>query len=232
LSESLTDTLVDRGDQNVMRAVAENGGAKLSRKGLATLAAKARDSIDLLEALQKRSDVPPEVRRMWTGKAAQKAAVQPKAAASADMRRIEGALAQLAESMADPSQRAPRDISSAVAHMAKLSRGKPIDEVRVTSWIKTGRIEDVLAAIAHSARVPGPVVSKAFEFPAYEPLLLAVRAARYNWNTFKLLLSQKTKGPAPADVVKTSFEIFQQVPIDTAVEMLNGVRPAAPEAAA
>jgi uncharacterized protein (DUF2336 family) len=223
LSERITETLVDRGDDQVVRAVAENGGAKLSRKGLAVLAKKAEGSVDLLEALQKRADVPPEVRRMWMGsKQAEKTGQQPKGAAEADMERIEAALGGLAASIAGGA-RPSHDISAALKQMTKLSRGKPIDEVRVAAWIKGKRTEDALAAIAHNARLPAVAVVSAYEAAAYEPFLLAVRAARLSWNTFKMMLNQKTGAPPPADVVKTSFEIFQQVPVELAQELAGRI---------
>ena len=47
----------------------------------------------------------------------------------------------------------------------------------------------------------------------YEPLLVIVRAARLSWNTFKLLFTARDGQALPGDVLKSSFEIFQQVPI-------------------
>jgi DNA recombination-dependent growth factor C len=72
--------------------------------------------------------------------------------------------------------------------------------------------------------VPATVV-RAYETPAYEPLLLVVRAARYSWNTFKLLLTARDGKVLPADVVKTSFESFQQVSVADAQQLarlING----------
>jgi uncharacterized protein (DUF2336 family) len=58
LSESLTDTLIERGDEQVIRKVAENEGARLSDKGYACLIERPEHDETLLEKLGLRLDIP------------------------------------------------------------------------------------------------------------------------------------------------------------------------------
>jgi hypothetical protein len=62
-------------------------------------------------------------------------------------------------------------------------------------------------------------VVTAYEAGGYEPLLVIVRAARLSWNTFKLLFTARDGKALPGDVLKSSFEIFQQVPITHAQKL-------------
>src|SRR5215212_7037695 len=58
LSERVADVLVKRGDQTVVRTVAQNEGAKLSEGTLASLAQKALGDNSLRSLLLKRLDMP------------------------------------------------------------------------------------------------------------------------------------------------------------------------------
>lgn len=58
LSESLTDVLVNRGDTEVISALAENAGARLSEKAYIDLIEKSETDETLLEKLGLRLDIP------------------------------------------------------------------------------------------------------------------------------------------------------------------------------
>jgi len=59
----------------------------------------------------------------------------------------------------------------------------------------------------------------AYEASDYEPLLLMVRAARLSWNVFKLLLTARDGKVPPSDLLKASFESFQQLPVINAQQL-------------
>jgi uncharacterized protein (DUF2336 family) len=213
LSERVTGVLVERGDQQVVRAVAQNQGAKLSEGTLANLAKKAAADTDLRSVLMKRADVPQGGLPIFAGgtllaKQAPKPKVQ--ATATAETQRLEGALSKLAASMSGPPP--SRDISAAIERLARTANAKGVQEVRVANWIKADKIDDALAALVHNSGLPPSTIVSAFESADYEPLLLMVRAARLSWNIFKLLLTARD-GQVPAELVKASFESFQQLPV-------------------
>ena len=58
LGTSLTDVLVERGDTQVINALAENAGAELSEKAYADLIDKSDADESLLEKLGLRLDIP------------------------------------------------------------------------------------------------------------------------------------------------------------------------------
>ena len=260
LSDRVTDVLVKRGDQSVVRAIAQNEGAKFSKGALANLAKKALGDNDLRGVLQKRLDLPDEgIRALAVGDSAKKPNAAPEAKADAvpevaaaqaptvqdapkakpeptpEVRRMEVALEKLAASLTGLVEPSDREIAYALERISRTAKGKGIEEVRVANWIKADKIDDALAAIAHNASLPGRTIVQAYETPGYEPLMVAVRAARYSWNVFKLLLTSKDgKGP-PADVLKASFESFQQLPVQSAQQlaqlMASGQPSAEPDAA-
>ena len=214
LSERVADVLVKRGDQRVVQTVAQNEGAHFSEGTLASLVQKALGDNDLRSVLLKRLDLPEEPLRLLGEPVEEpKETKKPSPEVTAEMRRMEAALAKLMACMTDPSVPSGRDITPALDRLARTAKGKPIEEVRVANWIKAEKIDEALAALAHNGDLVPATVVRAYETSAYEPLLLVVRAARYSWNTFKLLLSARDGKVLPADVVKTSFESFQQVSV-------------------
>lgn len=211
LSERVTGVLVERGDQQVVRAVAQNQGAKLSEGTLAHLAKKAAADTDLRSVLMKRADAPQGgLPTSAGGTPLAKPPPKPKAKATAETQRLEAALSKLAASMTGPPP--SRDISAAVERLARTANAKAVQEVRVANWIKADKIDDALAALVHNSGLPATVIVSAYESADYEPLLMMVRAARLSWNTFKLLLTARD-GQVPAELVKASFESFQQLPV-------------------
>jgi uncharacterized protein (DUF2336 family) len=218
LSERITDVLVDRGDQRVVRSVATNQGARFSESGLVSLVEKASADTELRSALQKRSELSPDRLRQLIALAREKAAENMKAELGGDSSRLEAALGQAAASMSQGGTAASLvgDLSAALKRVADLARDDTIDDAKLGAWIKTGKLDESLAALAHLASVPVDMVSRAYHAASYDPLLVIVRAARLNWNTFKLLLTCKAGRLPPVDVLKSSFESFQKLSVPTA----------------
>jgi uncharacterized protein (DUF2336 family) len=61
LAEPVTDVLVRHADQEVLRSLAENRGARLSRDGFCVLVERAKTDAVLAEKLVLRPDVPPRL---------------------------------------------------------------------------------------------------------------------------------------------------------------------------
>ena len=171
----------------------------------------------------KRLDLPEEPLRLLGEPVEEtKEAKKPSPEVTAEMRRMEAALAKLMACMTDPSVASGRDITPALDRLARTAKGKPIEEVRVANWIKAEKIDEALAALAHNGELVPATVVRAYETPAYEPLLLVVRAARYS---FQAPADRPGRKVLPADVVRTSFESFQQVSVADAQQLarlING----------
>jgi hypothetical protein len=63
LNTQVTDALVERGSQTVLRRVSANEGASFSVRGANRLADRAADDTQLQDNLARRSDLPPEVQK-------------------------------------------------------------------------------------------------------------------------------------------------------------------------
>ncbi|MEM1288299.1 MAG: DUF2336 domain-containing protein [Pseudomonadota bacterium] len=61
VSEKVTDVLVERGDEDVVRTVASNAGASFSEKGFTRIAEKSHSDAVLASSLFARTDIPKDV---------------------------------------------------------------------------------------------------------------------------------------------------------------------------
>jgi uncharacterized protein (DUF2336 family) len=224
LSERVTDVLVDRGDRAVVRSVAGNGGARFSHDGFGQLLDKAREDLPLQESLRARGDLPQQhlaqlveiaqeqVRRNLNSELGGQAA-----------QAVDAAVAGAASALSQTSSQAllTDNFDDAIRAVQRKASSGRLFEDDVTDWIKAGRIEEALAALAHLASVPMSIVANAYRSPHYDPLLFILRSVRFSWPTFKAFLTAKTGRPLSPEAMRGAFEAFQQLTVPTAQRVVR-----------
>lgn len=222
LTERVTDLLVDRGDARVVQKVAGNDGARFSPRGFQQLVDRARADESLQATLEARRDLPPDC--LKTLIAIVRETVHQKLSTET---RAEAALANAVEIAA--STLSPEVARRALAGEGRASSGRiadlaaagEIDEETVAAWLREGRAEDALAAIAALGQLPPEFVTRAYHSANYDPLLFIVRSLRFGWATFKLLLAEKAGSMPPEPVLKAAFSSFQQLSVQTAQRVVR-----------
>lgn len=210
LSERVTEILVDRGDAAVVENVCRNEGAALSVRSLDRLdarilaeaqmsrlveiaRARARRSLaDRLDVLGIRADVLDDAFEE-----------------AADLALVGGYKTLL------------DDFAEAALVVESAARAGRLDEDAVLAWIREGRIDEALAAMAHLAQVPAPLMARAFHASHYDPLLFIVRALRFSWVTLKALLAAKAGRDLSEEVQRSAHEAFERLSTDTARRILR-----------
>jgi uncharacterized protein (DUF2336 family) len=223
LSDVVTDVLVERGDERVARAVAQNEGAMVSRRSLAQLVERARADAELCETLRGRPGLPAEDLARILGIAREQVRESLAREFGGMVEQVVNvAVEEVARAVAEP---APPGRSEALARAAALVKAKAdgvgVIEDDVAEWIKAGRIDEALAAIGHLADMPVETLLRAYENPHYDPLLFIVRSVRFGWATLKLLLNVRSGTSASNEDLKGAFEAFQQLSIHTAQRVVR-----------
>lgn len=223
LTERVTDILVERGNEIVVRSVAGNSDARFSQAGFNQLLAKAHSDVALQELLKARQDLPPALlaalvehaREHVRGKL--QAEIGPAGGALVDAAVTSAASAQdeLGAGMLLGS------IEEAVPRVAQGIASGEVDEEAIAAWLREGRLEDALAALAHLAQIPPSLVAKAYHAPEYDPLLFIVRSLGFGWIVFKLLLTRKAGRQPPYEVMRSAFDGFQQLSVSTAQRVVR-----------
>jgi len=224
LSERVTDILVDRGDQRVVRSVAHNEGARFSERGFTQLMTRARGDEMLQGILKTRRDIPPRQMQELVAIAREKVreTLREEYANTAD-EVFDAAVDEAAEAAAETMQPTilVNDFEAATAVVRQKSRSGGLVEDDVVDWIRAGQMEEALAAMAHLAGIPVEMVARAYHAAHYDPLLFIVRSIKFGWGTFKLLLTVKAGRQPSSDVVKSAFDSFQQLSVQTAQRVVR-----------
>lgn len=224
LSERVTDVLVNRGDQVVVRSVAGNDGARFSEGGLTQLLDKAREDAILQSTLKSRRDIPPKQMQRLVEIAQEEARRVLKeelgegAAAAVDAA-VAGAASAVAQA---PGTGVVTDnFDVAIDFVQRKAGSGGFIESDVVEWVRGGQIDVALAAIAHLAGVPIQIVARAYRSPHYDPLLFILRSVRFGWGTFKALLTAKAGRTPPPEIIRSAFEAFQQLSVQTAQRVVR-----------
>jgi uncharacterized protein (DUF2336 family) len=224
LSENITDVLIDRGSQTVVRSVAGNLGARFSEGGFEKLLEKAREDTELQKTLKRRGDIPPEQMAQLVEIAREKVRETLKAELG------ENASAVIDETVLHVSELTTKgthaalitdNFDDAIEVVERTASARPLREEDIANWIKEGKIEEVIAAIARMANVPVLMVSKAYHSPHYDPMLFLIRALKFTWGTFKLILQHKAGRTPPQDMMRSAFDSFQQLSVQTAQRVVR-----------
>jgi len=224
LSERVTDILVDRGDQRVVRSVADNEGARFSERGFAQLMARAREDATLQNTLKTRRDIPPRQLQELIAIAREKVreTLRDEFAGAAD-EVFDAAVDDVAMVAAETMQTNVllNDLDAATAIVRQKARSSGLVEDDVVDWIKAGQMEEAIAAMAHLAGIPVEMVARAYHAAHYVPLLFIVRSIKFGSGTFKLLLTTKAGRQPSSDVIKSAFDSFQQLSVQTAQRVVR-----------
>lgn len=224
ISERVTDVIVDRGDSQVVRTIASNGGAQFSEQGFTQIIDKAREDTVLQGLLRGRRDLPPRQlgRLVEIAREKVRETLRGEFGGAAD-EVVDAAIDDVASVITQEGQSRIlldnfEDASTRIRHKVQ---GSGLIEDDVIEWIKGGQVEEAIVAIAHLAGLPVEVVARAYRQTHYDPLLFIVRSVRFGWGTFKLLLTHKAGRQPPADMLKSAFESFQQLSVQTAQRVVR-----------
>jgi uncharacterized protein (DUF2336 family) len=188
IGHTVTDALVERGDQQVIRTVARNSGAKFSDAGLGVLVTRSRQDDTLAEAVGSRRDVPQELFVKLFSEASD--AVQQKLAAAnpAQLGDIKRILSGLAADAIGTAEQPARDYSSAKVVIEALHASKALDERQVCNLASHGKFEETAVALEILCEFPIDAIERAFlsENPELIPIL--AKSIDFSWETTKHIM--------------------------------------------
>ncbi|MBV6488689.1 MAG: DUF2336 domain-containing protein [Pseudorhodoplanes sp.] len=210
LTESITDILVSRGDQEVVRKMAENPGARLSDTGYARLVKRAERDSALAESVAQRADIPAYLFRELVLRATEVvqrrllAAARPET--QAEIRRV---LTKVSSEVG-AGMPADRDFSAALADIDRLVAAGTLDQACLIEHAGKGRYEHTAVALAKLCAVPLEVVDKLMYGERPDPILILCKANGFSWSTARALIlvrpGTRGKSSATLDEAQANFE--------------------------
>ena len=208
IGEALSDILVERGNRDVARSIANNPHAELSTSAFTTLVKRAEQDGVLAEKVGMRTDIPPRLFRQLLMQASdvvqRRLLSKAKPETQAEIRRI---LAQVTDEVA--AKAAPRNYTAALAAVRALHKERKLGESDIAEFASAGKYEETIAALATICAVPVEVVDRLMNGDRADPVLILARAVGFGWATVRAVLRARP-GPKPSpqslDAARENFE--------------------------
>src|SRR5471030_1403583 len=220
IGEALSDILVERGDREVSRSIANNHKANLSEGAFTTLVKRAEQDGVLAEKVGMRTDIPPRLFRqllMQASEVVQKRLLaQAKPDTQAEIRRV---LAKVTDEVA--AKAAPRNYTAALAAVQALHKERQLTEADVAEYAKTGKYEETIAALATVSAVPVEVVDRLMNGERSDPVLILARAAGFGWRTVREVMNSRPGLKPSRETIEAARENFERLTAATAQRVVR-----------
>jgi uncharacterized protein (DUF2336 family) len=225
LVESVTDILVERGDQQVVMSAAGNPGAAFSEFGYSTLVHRSSGDDDLAACIWSRPEIPRQhllrlfcdasesVKLKLTSKDPRKASV------------ILEIVAQASHQIQTRAREKSANYAAAHAYVQSLYASGGLGEVQLAEFAGAVKFDETTVALSLMCDLPIGLVERMFVDERSEQIIVIAKATGLSWDTVKaiLLLQAKTKnGLTPK--LDQSFESFTRLKVETATKAIQFYR--------
>jgi uncharacterized protein (DUF2336 family) len=211
LTAPVTDVIVERGDEGVLRCVTGNRGARFSPGGFSALVRRAGPDEALLSTLGVREDLPQEhfARLMTIARDRARASLEEEFGGDLPGS-VDGVIDEVAAALEDEARGAPAlsRYEASFDYLRERARTRPVEEAEIGRWLARNQTEEAVAGLAVVNAMPVALVVRAYFSTGFHPLLFVVRAAGYGWPTFKLLLASRWRSQIPTEVMSAAFAAF------------------------
>ncbi len=222
LSEAVTDVLVERGNDRVVRKVARNAGARFSLAGYGKLTTRARHDRKLTLILGQRSDIP----RHYFLKLLETASAEVRAKLEAANPQAAAAIRDTVDDVATAMQREAREESgeySAAARTAERRfRRQAVTEANVHAPAHAQEFERTVVALAKLGNFSMDLVERALLDEGEDMILILARASDCSWSTVReLLLMYAAKRRLQPDDISRAFDRYKKLSQATARSVVS-----------
>jgi len=192
LPEAVTDVIVDRGENKVIRRLANNASARFSDSGYSGMVAHAEGDDELFEILGLRVDLPARflydlLRRAKEAVRARLLAIAPPAV-RAEIRQV---LSEIGRQ--EPAEE--RDFRVAEQLVKLMKDLHELDEAGIVKFVEAGKFDEVAAALALLNDMPTAMMARLLSGTRADLILIPCKGAGFNWNTVEAILRRRPVVP-------------------------------------
>ena len=225
LVESVTDILLERGNQQVVLSTAENLGAAFSEFGYSTLVRRSSSDDYLAACVWSRPEIPRQhllklfvdasesVKRELTKKDPGKAGL------------ILEIVAQATNRIQTRTRERSARYAAARAHVSSLHESGKLGEAQLAEFACSEKFDETIVALSMICDLPVDPIERAFTDDRSEQIIVLAKAAGLSWETTKvILLLQAGTNNASTRKFDRHFETFTQLKGETAKKALTFYR--------
>jgi uncharacterized protein (DUF2336 family) len=221
IGEAVTDVLIQRGDAEVARSVADNQSARLSDAGFSELVRRAASDEKLAERIGRRADIPNHLLRDLLVRATAVMEQRLQAAARPEAQReVRRALDGAAEPFHEAAP--ARDYSAAQRHVFEMHQAGRLGEAELAAFADSKRFRETVAALSLLCGVPIEVADRLMNGERPDPVLILCKAAGYGWPTTRAIITSRPAWKTlSAPALDAAFSNFEKLSAPTAQRVVR-----------
>jgi uncharacterized protein (DUF2336 family) len=222
LSGAVTDVLVERGNDAVVKSTASNHGADFSERGYTRLLSRAESNDEIAASVGLRPSIP----RHHYLKLIAKASASVRARLQAANPKMSGEVSQVVQEVTRRARSAPGAVTpqTTIAHglVRSLFEDGRLDENEVMKFAEAGKFDEANAAIACLANVPVSVAEMMMVESRTEGVFILAKVANFSWKTVKAIVNMREElsGSALSDSA-TDRDTYELLRPSTAQQILR-----------
>jgi len=222
LEERVTDELVKRGDQEVVKSVASNSGAKFSDFGFLNMVQRAEGDSILAEQLGLRKDIPRHVFQQLIAKATADVKKRLELERPDMARQIQSSVTELGGELQSKFGPASRGHFVAKRVVTTQHRLGNLNESSISSYARSHRVEEVTIGMSLLCSLPGDLIERTLLDKNREMLLILCKALGFSWDTMMALLFLGAKDHRiTASELRTLESDYGRLNIETSRSVLS-----------
>jgi uncharacterized protein (DUF2336 family) len=210
ISELVTDILIERGERDVVHAVAKNSGARISDSGFNGLVSRATDDAELALHVGSRRDIPRHHLVILLETASAEVCEKIIAGNSQLVEAVKGAVTEVVDELGLEIRNLSPDHAKAKRKVRRLKYWRELGEGKVHAAARAQDFEQAALALSILARCPIEVAERAVLDENSGAVQVVAKAAGCSWATAKSLLLMRTAGrrlsKSDLDQARENFE--------------------------
>jgi uncharacterized protein (DUF2336 family) len=222
LSGAVTDVLVERGNDEVVKSTVNNPGAEFSEQGFTRLVARAEADDDIATCVGLRPSIPRHHYLKLIAKASASVKARLTAANPDRVNDVSAAVSEVARRARSSPAAISHDTTIAHGLVRSLYEDGRLDEKEVASFANAGKFDETNAAIACLANVSIAVAEKMMIESKTEGVLILAKVSGLSWPTVKTIINMR-KDLAEIEVtdINAAEQTYERLRPSTAQQVLR-----------
>lgn len=221
IESSVTEALVQRGNEDVLLSVTRNAGASFSHQGFATLVTRAEGNDLLGESVGLRPDLPVQLFErllLHATRIVRHRLVD--AGRGSGHPEISRVLATVAHEIGIDDKL--RRFDAAQRTVSSRRQAGSLDEAAILEFARANSFEELVVGLSAMCSVPPDVVDRLMNFERSEAMLVPCRAAGLSWATVREVIRMHARDRAiPEPTMQRSRENYEKLTRTTATRILK-----------
>jgi uncharacterized protein (DUF2336 family) len=188
IDESVTDVLVTRGNQDVVKSVANNNGARFSDFGFLHMIQRAEGDSILAEQLGLRKDIPRHVFQQLIAKASEDVRKRLEHERPGMIDQIQSTVTDVAGALQSKFGPVSRSYYVAKRVVTTQHQQGNLNEDSISLYARSHKLDEVTIGLSLLCALPGDVIERAVLDKNRETLLILAKALDFSWATTMSLL--------------------------------------------